>query len=103
MQIYIDFILKIVCKIYYNMFGSVFVDSVYSNLKPKPNQNFRFLKIKNQNRTKLKFWQRFGRFQPVFSVRWFFAHPTLNGEIATTIQVQLGIGVRVQLYVDISG
>ena len=103
MQIYIDFILKIVCKIYYNMFGLVFVGSVYSNLKLKPNRNFRFLKIKNQNQTELKFWQQFGQFQPVFSVCWFFAHPTLNGEIATTIQVQLGIGVRVQLYVDISG
>ena len=48
------------------MFGSVSVGSVYSKLKPKSNQNFQFLKIKNQNRTEPKFWQQFNRFQPFF-------------------------------------
>ena len=37
-NIYIDFILKILYKIYYNMFSSVSVGSMYSNLKPKPNR-----------------------------------------------------------------
>ena len=47
------------------MFGSILVGSVYSNLKPKPNRNFRFLKLKIETKLNRNFGNGsvgFGRF-----------------------------------------
>ena len=68
---YIDFILKILCKIYYNMFGSVLVGSVYSNLKPKPNRNFRFLKLKIKTKLNRNFGNGSVGFGPFFGLSVF--------------------------------
>ena len=58
-------------------FGSV--GSVHSNLPPKSELNiFDFKNSKpnpNRTKTKPKIWQQFGRFQSIFSIHWFFAHP----------------------------
>lgn len=66
-------------KLLFNIFRFGSVGSVYYNFPPKTEPKFSvFYIIKpkpNRTETKLKFLHRFGRFEAVFSVRRFFAHP----------------------------